>query len=184
MPASLTKGLGPTRRAWRLLRIAAVTLLALALVGCGSDSQDAAGSAQQPPAPVSVVTVDLETVDVLSDYAGRVRASREVEVRARVDGILEERLYLEGAMVDQGAALFRIDAEPFEVAVAAAEAERATAKADLNQAELDWQRFSRLFERNAVSERERDEARTGVEAGRAALAAAEAGRGGAQLGRG
>ncbi|MDF2095053.1 efflux RND transporter periplasmic adaptor subunit [Fodinicurvata sp. CAU 1616] len=124
---------------------------------------------------MTVLPVESTSADVYSDYAGRVRASRQVEVRARVDGILEERLYDEGSVVSQGEPLFRIDPKPFEVAVLAAQAERETAQADLRQAESDWQRIARLFDRNAISERERDMSRARLEVAKAALAAADAG---------
>lgn len=127
------------------------------LAGCGN--KGAAGGQQgwqMPPPPVSVVEVVSEPVAVSVDYAGRVRGAREVEVRARVGGILEERLYEEGQFVKQGDPLFRIDQEPYRIALQKAEAELANAQVDLNQAEREWKRVRGLFEQNAVSERERD----------------------------
>lgn len=162
----------PHRR--RLLPAVALGL-AFFVAACDSGSQEPeAGAQQAPPPAVTVAPVSLGSVEVHEDYAGRVTAAREVQVRARVEGILEERLYDEGAVVTQGEPLFRIDPQPFEVAVLAAEAERSTAEAELQQAERDWTRISRLFERNTISERERDNARARLDMANAALAAADA----------
>src|SRR5688572_32919611 len=86
-----------------LVTIAAV---ALALAGCS-------GSAEQPPAPpppeVRVVTVRPQPVANVIELPGRVQAVRTAEVRARVDGIVQRRLYREGSDVGAGQALFSID---------------------------------------------------------------------------
>lgn len=161
----------------RAARGAVMVLAAAALAACGSE-QGSGGGQGGPggggPSPVTVITAEAGSVDVEQQYAGRVRGSREVEVRNRVEGVLEERLYREGQIVEQGDAMFRIDSEPFEVAVRAAEAELATVQADLAQARREWERTSRLYERNAVSERERDQARSALELARAQVAVAEA----------
>ncbi|MDP0947584.1 HlyD family efflux transporter periplasmic adaptor subunit, partial [Klebsiella pneumoniae] len=80
------------------------------------------------------ISVEAQNISIESEYAGRIRGSREVEVRARVEGILLERLYDEGQVVDQGDELFLIDPEPYEIAVRQAAAELATARAGRNQA--------------------------------------------------
>ncbi|MCH8544578.1 MAG: efflux RND transporter periplasmic adaptor subunit [Alcanivorax sp.] len=98
-----------------------------------------------------------------------------VEVRARVDGILEHRRYVEGQRVEQDDVLFDIDSQPFDIARQRAEAERQDARAGLNQAEREWRRIRRLFEQNAVSERERDQAQSQHELAQARLALTEAG---------
>lgn len=128
-----------------------------------------------PPPQVAVEEVSMTSVNVIQDYAGRARGAREVEVRARIQGILEERLYSEGQVVAEGDALFRIDPNPARAAVQGAEAQRQVARANLSQAEREWNRISSLFERNAVSERERDSARSALELAQANLAVAEAG---------
>jgi membrane fusion protein (multidrug efflux system) len=104
-----------------------------------------------------------------------------VEVRARISGILEQRLYEEGQMVREGDALFRIDRKPAAAALQRARAQRQVAEADVQQAEREWNRISSLFERNAVSERERDSAQSALELARANLAVANAGVAQAEL---
>ena len=146
---------------------------ALLLSACGDAGEEQ--EQDMPPPPVTVSSVERTSVDIEEDYAGRVRGAREVDVRPRVEGVLEERLHEEGALVEEGDALFRIDPEPFEVALEQARAERQSAQADLNQAEREWNRVSRLYDQNAVSERERDTAQSAFELSKAALAVAESG---------
>lgn len=131
--------------------------------------------------PVAVEEVQPESLDVHSVYAGRAHGARAVEVRARVSGVLEERLYAEGQVVERGTPLFLIDSQPFEVAVQRAVAERGRAYAELQHARRDWQRVSELFQRGTASARDRDSARAAVETAEALLALAEAGVAQAQL---
>lgn len=134
-----------------------------------------------PPAPVTVTTVEAEDVEVYADYPGRVRGAREVEVRARVSGILERRLHQEGALVEAGEALFQIEADPYEIALKQAAAEGANARANLNQAKREWRRVSDLFAGNVMSERERDLALSNLELAEARMESAEALKASAQL---
>lgn len=155
----------------------------LMLTGCsGQDGEgQQAGAGGMPPAAVVVQQATLADVTVRQDYAGRARGAREVEVRARISGILEQRLYEEGQMVREGDALFRIDRKPAAAALQRARAQRQVAEADVQQAEREWNRISSLFERNAVSERERDSAQSALELARANLAVANAGVAQAEL---
>jgi membrane fusion protein, multidrug efflux system len=157
--------------------------LAFALVGCGQghDNAPPGPGGDMPPAPVTTVEVRSETVELYGDYAGRLHGSREAEVRARVGGILEQRLYEEGEVVEQGAPLFRIDPAPYRIALQRSQADKATAAATVRQAEREWQRVSGLFEQGAVSERERDRALSDLDLGRAQLARADAGLAQARL---
>jgi len=164
----------------------ALLVVVLALAACGRDgggggTAGPGGPGEMPPAPVTVATMQPETVVIEADYTARVRGLRQAEVRARVGGILEERLYTEGAEVEAGAPLFRIDQAPFRIALERARAERANAQAARNQAEREWRRVSGLFEQAAVSERERDLALSNKELASARLAQAEAGVSQAEL---
>ena len=155
----------------------------LMLTGCsGQDGEgQQAGAGGMPPAAVVVQQATLADVTVRQDYAGRARGAREGEVRARISGILEQRLYEEGQMVREGDALFRIDRKPAAAALQRARAQRQVAEADVQQAEREWNRISSLFERNAVSERDRDSAQSALELARANLAVANAGVAQAEL---
>jgi membrane fusion protein (multidrug efflux system) len=161
-----------------------VVVLALAACGRqgGEDSASGPGApGSMPPAPVTVASVQPESVEIEADYTARVRGLRHAEVRARVGGILEERLYAEGTEVDAGAPLFRIDPAPYRIALERARAELANARAALNQAEREWRRVSGLFEQAAISERERDLALSIRELAEARLAQAQAGVSQAEL---
>ncbi|MEP3590157.1 MAG: efflux RND transporter periplasmic adaptor subunit [Marinobacter sp.] len=157
------------------LIIASLSML-LMLAGCSSeDSAGQQGGGGFPPAAVTVATAELSNATVRQDYAGRARGAREVQVRARVNGVLEERLYAEGQMVREGDSLFRIDPKPAEAAYQQAKAQRQVAEANLRQAEREWARISSLYKRKAVSERDRDSAESALELAKANLAVAEAG---------
>ncbi|MGY6566530.1 efflux RND transporter periplasmic adaptor subunit [Halomonas sp. KM-1] len=163
--------------------ILAAGLLALLLAGCEQNGNGGApaGAGGRPPPEVYVQRVEPRSVDVVEEYAARVRGSREVEVRARVQGILEERLYTEGQVVEAGESLFRIDREPYQIELQRARAELANAQAELNQTQREWRRISTLFQQNAVSERERDSALSARELAEARYALAESGVATAEL---
>ena len=167
-----------SRTIWKRAVVSGMALTAfMALSACmnGEDDDTPGGpEAEERAVAVAVLELAAESVDVESDYAGRVRGAREVEVRARVEGILEERLYREGQRVEQGDPLFRIDPEPFEIALRSARSERDDAAANLELANREWQRISRLFEQDAVSQRQRDEAEINRDLTRARLAMREA----------
>ena len=144
---------------------------ALLVAGCGDKS-----SAQMTPPPPEVVVTSVSRGEVPIEltYSGRTAGSREVEVRPRVSGILLERRYEEGARVREGEVLFRIDPEPFRAAVAQARAELAVAVAQRDEARRNRDRLVPLFEKSAVSQRERDAAVSAYEIGEANVAAARA----------
>lgn len=159
-----------------LLRGLAVASLAALLAACGNEDNGSAqgGGGERPPPQVSVVTTKTEDAEIVQDYAGRVRGSREVEARARVEGILQKRLYDEGQIVEKDDALFAIDPEPFALSLQASRAERDRAEAELQQAQREWNRVSRLYDQNAISERERDSSLSALELARASLSMANA----------
>lgn len=152
----------PTFNFQRFLFFSAV-LLPLMLILTACESRQNQGQRQRPPSPVTVSRVQPTDTEQIRAYPGRVYGAREVNVRARVQGILQQRLFKEGEEVKQGTILFQIDPEPFQVALEAAKANRHTATASLNQAEREWRRTSRLYEQNAVSQREYDNARSAYE---------------------
>jgi membrane fusion protein (multidrug efflux system) len=155
----------------RLISMAALLAAGGTLSGCGKDP---AAQMTPPPPQVTVATVSHGALPLELDYTGRTAGSREVEVRARVSGILLERRYEEGSAIRKGEVLFRIDPDPFRAAASQARAEANVARAQLEQARRERDRILPLFEKKAVSQRQRDEAVSGFEVAEAALAAAEA----------
>lgn len=147
---------------------------ALALTGCGSKEQEGQAHGGMPPAAVKVITVTSQEVPVNFDYVGQVAGSREIEVRARITGIVEKRLYEEGERIKEGQIMFRIDPAPYRARVAAAEAQVDQAKAQLAQAEREYARLKPLAEAEAASRKEADDALSARDLARAAVKAAEA----------
>mgnify|MGYP000305015387 CR=1 FL=1 len=145
----------------------------LLLAGCGNGSAPDSQQQGPPPMPAVFLTVVPEDVTVEVEYPGRVHGSREVEVRARVEGILEKRLYTEGRTVREKDHLFQIDPEPFAIALQRAQAEQAAAKAELQQARRERERSATLYQQDAISQRERDQAQTNLQLAEARLALAE-----------
>lgn len=146
-----------------------ILLLSL-LAACGQgDKQGAAGGspgAAMPPAEVDVVTVAPGSATITQDLPGRLQAVRSAQVRARVEGVLEKRLFVEGSDIAAGTPLFRIDPRTYEAAAAAAEADLAAAKAVLD-------RYKPLLDIKAVSQQEFDAAAAKVKQAEAALAKAK-----------
>jgi membrane fusion protein (multidrug efflux system) len=158
------------RRQRRLLAL--VFALAGLAAGCGQGGS-ATGGAPSPP-EVAVSTAEAGRLPMTLEYTGRAAGSREVEVRARVSGILLRRQYQEGGPVKQGDVLFRIDPEPYRATVAQARAELGVERARLNEARRQHDRVLPLFEKGLVSQMNRDEAVSNYEVAQARVAAAEA----------
>jgi membrane fusion protein, multidrug efflux system len=144
--------------------------LTLTLVGCGKQQEQM----QPPPPEVAVQTVDSAAVPLDLTYTARTVGSREVEVRARVGGILLKRRFEEGSRVREGQTMFQIDPEPIRARVASARAEVSVAKARLDEAGRQKDRVLPLFDKNAVSQSRRDEAVSAFEVAQANLSAAQA----------
>ncbi|MBN3755321.1 biotin/lipoyl-binding protein, partial [Paraburkholderia sp. Tr-20389] len=93
--------------------VAAVFVSALSLTAC----KKAPTEPPRPTVEVTVVTVAQKETPVDFEFTAQTQSSREVEIRARVDGFLERRLYDEGSLVKEGQVLFVMDRKPFEAAL-------------------------------------------------------------------
>jgi membrane fusion protein (multidrug efflux system) len=140
-------------------------LLPLVVAACGpSNGKEQGGKgggnpfAGMPPPDVSVVTVAPRPLEETFEYVGQTAGSREVEVRARVTGILLRRNFTEGAPVRQGQSLYTIDPAPFEAAAKRAAADVAGAEARLDQAKRNAARLKPLYADKAVSQKDFDDA--------------------------
>jgi membrane fusion protein, multidrug efflux system len=123
-----------------------------------------------PPAPeVSVITVQAASLPVELEFAGQTIGSRETEVRARVNGILQKRLYEEGSTVKAGAPLFQIDPATFQNQVASADAAVGVANARVQQTRRDQERLAPLIAEKAISQKEYDDSRSALESAEASL---------------
>lgn len=152
--------------------IVGVWATAALLAACGDSNTKPQGEA--PPFQVEAITLAPRTVDEVVELPGRVAAVRTAEVRARVDGIVERRLYSEGTDVKQGAPLFAIDPREMRASTASARASLERAKATLANARKDVARYTPLVARKAISAQEFDAAQAAVSQGEADVAAAQA----------
>lgn len=146
-------------------------LYALMLGGCDSAQQ---GEAQPAPVQVSVLTLTSQTVDVSEDLPGRVVAFRTAEIRPQVSGIVQRRLFEQGADIKAGAALFEIDAAPFKAEVQTAAAALKRAQAVLARAHIQAERLQPLVSAEAISQQVYDDAASQREQAAADVAQAEA----------
>ena len=164
-------------------RFAALALAAAAAAAFLSGCQPAGSQPHggMPPPEVNVLTVAPQTLPQSFEYTGQTAGSREVEVRARVTGILQKRSYVEGGRVAEGQSLYTIDPAPFDLALASAEAGVASAdaavvsaEARLAQARRNGARMKPLFEAKAASQKDYDDAVSAEQVADADLKAARA----------
>ena len=146
---------------------------ALLLSGC--EKQAAAPPAAPPPKDVEIVQIGTTDVPVVSEFVGRTASSQRVEIRARVNGFLDEITYTEGDFVDEGDTLFVIDREPFEARLRAAKAEVSQHQARLDNANALLARVEPLAEAQAVAQKELDDALGEMRSAAAAVEEAAAG---------
>lgn len=159
-----------------LTRLVGRRFVGILLFGCAVCTANSAQpqSAGSPPPEVTVIEVEAGEVPLTYEYAARIAASREVEVRAQVGGILLKRDFNEGAPVEAGDVLFEIDPKPYEAELAKARAQQQRAEAQLAQANRDVDRTSRLAASGSGTQLAKDDALSTRDLARAAVAIAEA----------
>lgn len=131
-------------------------------------------SAQATPPAVIVEPVRVEDVAPSAEFIGRVEAENAVDIRARIDGFVQARLFDEGRLVARDQELFQIEKATYEAAVASARASLAGAQATLLDAEGRLQRNQQLRRTQAASQAVLDEAQAGRDTAQAAVTMAEA----------
>lgn len=153
-------------------KITVAFLISAILAGCSSGDKPGANAgapgagATPPPAEVDVITVAAGTQTLTQDLPGRLQARRTAQVRARVEGIVEKRLFTEGSDIKEGTSLFQIDARTYRTALDAA-------RADADAARLVVERYRPLLEIKAVSQQEFDAALARLKQAQATVAKAE-----------
>jgi membrane fusion protein (multidrug efflux system) len=157
--ASHDNGMNQRAGAWvgGMGGLTALALVAVTLVGCGPKTAAAPAAAPgggMPPAQVGVVTVQAQTVPVITELPGRLEASRVAQVRARVAGIVQQRTFVEGSDVKAGQTLFLIDPSSFKATLDSALASQAKAEANLTQASALVDRYQPLQAAKAISPQE------------------------------
>ncbi|HEU0120629.1 MAG TPA: efflux RND transporter periplasmic adaptor subunit [Bryobacteraceae bacterium] len=176
---------------------AALVAAAAALSGCQSNKPPTASAASLPPTPVSVVTVHTEDVPIYQEFAAQTFARDMVEVRGRVAGNVEKRLFQVGSDVRAGDPLYILDLRPYQaavdkargdlrqseaneefarqqVALLQAEADLAQARANQLKARQDVDRLTPLVKQDAASQQDLDNAMASLRANDANVKAREA----------
>jgi membrane fusion protein, multidrug efflux system len=151
---------------------AGLCLAAVVLAGCNARGDTAPKS--PPPVEVTVLRAQPRAVTLVEEYVGQAEAVETVEIRSRVQGLLERQAFRDGANVRRGELLFQIDRQPFEAALEQARANLAQAEASAANSAQNLARVSRLITDNAVSQQDLDTAIARDRADRASVEAARA----------
>lgn len=190
---------GP-RHAASILLLGVLLLLGSTLVSAASGDSDKGGKdtssksgtssdqQQTPPPGVVVASVQMQDVAAERRYIGTIKAIQSVDVRARVEGFLNEVAFEQGHTVEAGQLLYQIEQDQYQAALASAEGQLAASQAALSSAsatledkQADFERFAELVKRGDTSQTnfdrakaQRDEAAASVESAKASIKQAQA----------
>ena len=152
-----------------------ISLLTLNMAACqSSDSQDTQQNTQQAAPKVDVVSLIPQTVTIKTELPARTVAFRQAEVRPQVNGIIQNRLFEEGADVKAGQQLYQIDEAPFQAALQMAKAELARARANIQSTKARAERFKGLIDNKAISQQDYDDAQAAYLQAQAEVSVAQA----------
>ena len=151
------------KKATRPAILAALCCALLLTTACSNEKK---GPPTPPPPLVTVFAVEAKNHPYPAEYQAVTQGSKAVEVRARVEAIIEKRLYTEGDYVKEGQQLFQLERDQYEAKVQ-------DATAQFNMAKREWDRIRPLYEKNAVSQKDRDAARAAYETAQANLRTAQ-----------
>src|SRR5262245_21043822 len=154
----------------RRTMVAAIVMAAALAAACEKPPPPA----PPPPPEVYVAPIVQKDVPVYLDLVGQTQGSQDTDVRARVEGFLASVDFREGSFVRRGDLLYTIDRKPLEATLAQARADQATAQARLDKANNDVDRYTPLDAKQAVSQKELDDARAAREGARSQVDAAKA----------
>jgi membrane fusion protein (multidrug efflux system) len=126
----------------------------LALAGCGKEVP----KLPPPPLEASTITVKPRDIDISAEYVAQTQSSQAVNIQARVSGFLDKRVYTEGSVVKAGQVLFRMDQKPFQAQLDAANAALQRNQAALQVATANLNRTKPLAAKNALSQKDLDDA--------------------------
>lgn len=161
----------------RVALATAALAVALLATACGKKNEQppAPGAGGPPQAmPVTVIVAQPQRLPVTVEAVGQSEGSKEVQVRARVSGILQKQLFTEGDRVKANSVLYRIDPEPYQIALAQAKAALAQARASSEQAQREQKRLGPLAQEQAISGKDYDDATTATKSTAAQVMAREA----------
>lgn len=126
-------------------------------------SMSACGGPEAPPQkptviPAAVITIEAQDTPVAFEFVGQAESSRQVEIRARVDGFLDKQTYNDGDLVREGQVLFELDKKPLEATLQQAQGELSLHQARHTTAAANLKRIKPLAEQDAVSKKDLDDA--------------------------
>jgi len=156
---------------WSTSALGTALVCALLLYGCKKEKTSVA---TVQTVEVTAVKVEPRTVPITFEWIAQTESSRQVEIRARVDGILEKRVYREGSLVHEGEVMFEMERKPFEARLALAKAELGEQEARLANARQTLARVKDLSQKSVVSRQDLDDATNSERAAAAAVEAAKA----------
>lgn len=159
--------------------LVALSLFVLSACGGGDQPQGA-----PPPPEVGVVTVQPAVVPVQMDLVGRLAPFRSADVRARVPGVLQQRVYEEGSDVKEGQVLFRIEPSQLQAATGQAQASLAAAQASYTNAKVAADRARQLAPQKFISQSDLDNAQAAERSAAAAVKQAQAALANARINEG
>lgn len=165
--------------------VTAAVLLSLivlfVLSGCsGGESAPGAGpggpgaASATGPAKVSVITVQPQSQTLTTELAGRTKAYKSAEIRPQVSGVVQQRLFVEGAEVKAGQALYQLDAASYKASLAQELAALAKARATLKSYQVTAKRNAELVKINAISQQDNEDAQANVATAEADVLEAQA----------
>ena len=156
---------------WPRSALCTALVCAFLLNGCKKEKTSVATG---QTVEVTAVKVEPRTVPITFEWIAQTESSRQVEIRARVDGILEKRVYREGSLVHEGEVMFEMERKPFEARLALAKAELGEQEARLANARQTLARINDLSQKRVVSRQDLDDATNSERAAAAAVEAAKA----------
>ncbi|MDX2443421.1 MAG: efflux RND transporter periplasmic adaptor subunit [Bacteroidales bacterium] len=153
----------------QFLFIFSAALITLVITSCKEKQE-----VQAPPLEIGIVKVLQQDVPIYKDFVGQMYGLKDIPIRARVEGFLDNIYFNEGTRVEKGQLLYAIDPQPFLADVAAQESKLAEAKIILVNAENELARYKPLAEINAVSKSDLDAAQSTRDAAESSVEAAKA----------
>jgi membrane fusion protein (multidrug efflux system) len=166
-----------TTLSMRPLAVVMISLFVLSVGGCSKEKP----VVTPPPPSVEVIQLVAKDTPIVFEYVAQTQSSQLVNIQSRVNGFLDKRVYTEGAVVKTGDVLFLMDKKPFQVQVDAAAAALARQKAAMETARLNLERTKPLTAKNALSQKDLDDAIGAYESSVAAVEMAKAQLSTAQL---
>ena len=161
---------GRSGMAVRMLSMTVLWSVALLAGGCHKKEQ----APPPPPPTVEVIQVVAKDTPITFEYVAQTQSSQQVNIQSRVNGFLEKRVYTEGTIVKAGDILFLMDKKPFQVQVDGAAAALERQKAAMETARLNLERTKPLTAKNALSQKDLDDATGAYQSAVAAVEMAKA----------